>query len=303
MTLVILALDALDTALIEHFDIDSYTLTHHAPMETVAYMRDEPYTPEAWATAATGLHPRDHGVSGSGTSEWSNPLLQLASKFTAHLGEDTRGRLGALVTENTNERVAVGRVSEPSIFDTPNAVVRNWPGITDGSDLQFAWTLMSDAIDGAPRSTFERELFGLCAEQFAWAIEMCNHNVSLAGVHIHTLDAAGHAYCDDEGALEHVYRRVGTFVDHLVEQLGTDDELLILSDHGMTVSFYSDEADGSESGSHSWRAYASSTTGPLPPEIGDLPKWVETNLEPVGRAGSDDPVHIPEQQLRDLGYL
>jgi hypothetical protein len=57
MTLVVLALDALDSALVEDLNVETLKLETAQWMETVAHMRDEPYTPEAWATIATGEHP------------------------------------------------------------------------------------------------------------------------------------------------------------------------------------------------------------------------------------------------------
>ena len=42
---------------------------------------------------------------------------------------------------------------------------------------------------------FERYICGLAAEQFGWVREILDHDITVAGVHIHLLDAAGHAYC------------------------------------------------------------------------------------------------------------
>ena len=55
MTLVVLALDALDSVLVEDFDVDSLRLNTSGKMETVAHMREEPYTPEADLRMATQL--------------------------------------------------------------------------------------------------------------------------------------------------------------------------------------------------------------------------------------------------------
>lgn len=300
MTVLVLALDALDAGLVEHFDLDSFRLDSFGEIETYAHTKDDPYTPEVWATVATGLGPEEHGVTGAGTSEWSNPLLEAASSLTSYLPEQTRGQLGKLVRDKTGERETIGRTDRRTVFDRDDAVVRNWPGVTDGRDLQTAWDLMYGAIRDMPKQEFERRLLCLCAEQFGWAREMLNHDVALAGVHVHALDAAGHAYNDDPESLEHVYRRVGGFVDELVASLGEDDDLLLLSDHGMSVTFLDGDPDD-DPGSHSWRAYASATTDEIPGSVYDVREWIERHASRI--AGETDDVEMPVEQLRELGYI
>lgn len=302
MTLVLLALDALDAGLVEHFDLEAYRLTSSGELGTYAHSKDRPFTPEVWATAATGLGPEDHGVTGAGTSEWDNPVLELASRFTAHLSERQRGRLGRVVRSRTNTRERVGRTQVESVFDRPGAVVRNWPGVTDGRDLQRAWELVHAVRSEVTRSEFERDLLGMTAEQFAWAREMLGHDVSLAGVHVHALDAAGHAYCRDEAALEHVYRRVAGFVEDLVAAMDVGDDLLLLSDHGMNVEFYEVDPD-SNPGNHSWRAYASATTDDLPETVYDVVDWVDRHFEEPSREDRERYADVPVEQLRELGYI
>jgi hypothetical protein len=303
MTKLILAIDALDEALIDRFDIDAYRLENSGPMETIAHMRDQPYTPEAWATAATGLHPNEHGIHGAGTSEWENPVLSVASQLTGHLPETIRGTLGRIVSNLNADTASIGQTEAETIFDGPEAVVRNWPGVTDGADLQRAWELMVAVGETIDKNEFERHLFVLCAEQFAWATEMLNHNVGVAGVHVHTLDAAGHAYSTDETALRRVYERVAEFVDVTRKALGPHDELLLLSDHGMTVSFHSDGADIKSPGSHSWRAFSATTTKSRPRHIDQMVDWVGETSTDSHVLGELDDLSISKDQLRDLGYL
>ncbi|WP_126661928.1 alkaline phosphatase family protein [Haloterrigena salifodinae] len=304
MTVVVLALDALDAGLIDHFDLDSFRLESGGEIETFANTQDVPYTPEVWATVATGLEPSEHGITGGGTSEWQNPALDLASTVTGHLDESTRGTLGKLVRSRTGTRERIGETDRESMFDADDAVVHNWPGVHDGTPLQRAWDLMNAVAEGMPRSEFERELFGLCAQQFGWAREMLAHPVSIAGVHVHTLDAAGHAYADDEAALGRAYERVGEFVQEIVAALGEDDELLVVSDHGMRTEFYPPDA-GEKPASHSWRAYASSTADTYPKSVYDVRRWVEERAAEsgAGASDSDEGIDMPTERLRELGYL
>lgn len=301
MTLLIIALDALDAGLVDHFDLSECNLGSSTKIETFAYSRDSPYTPEVWATVATGLGPEKHGVTGAGTSEWSNPIWEFGSYFSSRLSEQMRGRLGRFVRQTTGEREHIGHTDSPTIFDREGAVVRNWPGVTNGRDLQHAWDLMYAVSQDMPKWEFEWNLLGLCAEQFGWAREMLRHDVRLAGVHVHTLDAAGHAYCRDEAPLRHIYERVGEFVDELHGALSDDDDLLLLSDHGMTVSFYEPDTE-TNPGGHSWRAYASATTDDVPRSVYDVRGWVDEHIDPKGRDDGES-VDLPVEQLRELGYI
>lgn len=300
MTLVVLALDALDAGLVEHFDIEAFRLNSSGGIETFAHTQDTPYTPEVWATVATGLPPEDHGVTGAGTSEWENPVLSALSRVSGRFSESTRGTLGGFVRRHTGERERIGETDADSVFDRDGAVVHNWPGVHDGSYLQRAWDLMNAASDGAPRHEFERDLFGLCAEQFGWAREMLNHPVSLAGVHVHTLDAAGHAYADDEAALRRVYGRVGAFVAGVEAALGPDDDLLLLSDHGMRTAFYPGD-EGEDPAGHSWRAYASTTADDRPTSVFEVREWIEARVTDT-RVEREE-LDMPTERLRELGYL
>lgn len=300
MTLVVLALDALDRGLIEYFDADAFRLESAGGLETFAKTQDDPYTPEVWATVATGLPPEDHGVTGAGTSEWTNPLLSTLSRFTGQLDESTRGSLGKFVRHNTGEREHIGETSRETVFDLDGAVVHNWPGVYEGRYLQRAWDLMNAVADGAPRHEFERDLFGLCAQQFGWVREMLRHPVSVAGVHVHTLDAAGHAYADDEAVLRQMYERVGEFVVDVERALGEEDQLLLLSDHGMRTAFYPED-EGTNPGSHSWRAYASTTADTPPESVYDVREWIETRI--AASTIEQETVELPVERLRELGYL
>ncbi|PCR91572.1 alkaline phosphatase family protein [Natrinema ejinorense] len=307
MTVIVLALDALDAGLVEHFDLEDVRLESSGELETFARTQDLPYTPEVWATVATGLPPADHGVTGGGTSEWDNPVLEGLSRVSGRLDESTRGTLGKVVRSRTGERERIGRTDAESMFDADRAVVHNWPGVDDGRPLQRAWDLMNAVAQGMPRSEFERELFGQCAQQFAWAREMLRHPVSIAGVHVHALDAAGHAYADDEDALRRAYARVGGFVRELADALEEGDDLLVCSDHGMRAAFYPPDA-GENPATHSWRAYASSTTASVPASVFDVREWVEsrarrTRVGGSGPAAGDEAIDLPTDHLRELGYL
>ncbi|SFR49978.1 alkaline phosphatase family protein [Halogeometricum limi] len=297
MALTVFALDALDAALVDRFGLDGLTLETSGELGTYAHTKDVPLTPEVWATVATGLSPDEHGVSGAEVTTWGNPVLELASKFTAALPNSTRKLLGDVARDATGDRDEIGVTDAESVFDLPGAVVRNWPGVTADEDLRNVWDLMSEANDGLGKAPFERRLYGVAAEQFGWAREMLNHDVSLAGVHVHTPDAAGHMYAEDEASLEASYRRVEGFVEEHLAAMGEDDELLLLSDHGMQTAFLGDD----EPGAHSFRAFVASTTDTVPSDVYDVAEWIRAHTHESNEG--DEALNVPEQQLKDLGYI
>lgn len=301
MTVVILGLDALDAGLVDYFDLNSLYLQSHGQMETFAHMQRLPYTPEVWATVATGAHPKKHNITDEGLSTWDNPLINFASRFTGNLPLGLRVKLGSIAREKAGAEYAVGETELETIFDQEGRVVHNWPGVMNGEELADVWHIMFDESDHTD-ADFERKMYGKAAGKFAWAEEMLRHNVTLAGVHIHVLDALGHAYANNEQKLYSSYKWVAEWVDHIYNQLEDDDELVVLSDHGMVTEFYSAEGDdGEDPAVHSWRAYAASTFDSVPESVFDAREWLEPKIEDFDDESEN--LQLPEEQLRQLGYI
>lgn len=305
MTLVVLGLDALDAALVEDFDIDTYRLSTYGEMESVAYMFDDrPHTGEVWPTVATGLHPRDHGITGAGESNWSNPVVNFGSRLIEPLDlqMSTRNKLGDIVEETTGASWELSTVSDPTFFDEPGRVVHNWPGVYRNEELHRVWEIIENGVrsgeNNMPREVYERKVKGIAAEQFGWIREMLNHNLSLVASHIHVLDAFGHAFSDDRENLYRSYKWCQDRVEEILDSMDEEDEMLILSDHGMETTW----TDGiNEHGTHSWRAFSASTTESRPKDVHDVKSWVEANVEDVSAEESE--LNLPEDQLRRLGYI
>lgn len=301
MTIVVLGLDALDAGLVEHFDCDDLRLETHGAMETFSYMREAPYTPEVWPTIATGLHPREHGVTWSGTSEWSNPVVDFLSRFTGRLPGQVRSSLGDVAEEVTGAEYGIGSTDAPTVFDPSDRVVHNWPGVANGREIVKVWKI-PNPDERQTVSGFERDLRGIGVQHFAWAREMLRHDVALAGVHDHTLDMGGHVYARDEDRLRALYKWIADQVAEVVSALGSEDELLVLSDHGMVTDFYSDEGDrDADPGSHSWRAFAATTTDTIPEDVFAVKDWIEARVGTVDPTG--ETIDVPEERLKDLGYM
>lgn len=305
MTLVVLGLDALDAALVEDFDHDTYRLSTHGEMQSVAHMFDDrPHTGEVWPTVATGLHPREHGITGSTESSWSNPLVELGSRLLEPLDlqMSTRNKLGDIVEEATGASWELTTVSEPTLFDEPGRVVHNWPGVYRNEELHRIWEVIEEGVrsgeNNMPREAYERKVKGIAAEQFGWIREMLNHDTSLIASHIHVLDAFGHAFSDDRENMIRSYEWARNRVEEVLDAMDADDEMLILSDHGMETTWTGGQNDH---GTHSWRAFSASTFDTQPEDVHEVRAWVEAHVENV--TADESELHLPEEQLRQLGYI
>lgn len=305
MTLIVMALDALDLGLVEEWNIENFKLNNYRKMETFSYTLEHPHTLEVWPSIATGKHPRDHGITVSSVSDWSNPLVDLASRVP--LPAKVRVKGGSIMNRLGSD-YSISEVNDNTFMDGELRAVHNWPGVSNGHILQELW----DAMDEERKHIFERKVLGKTAEAFSWSKEMLNHNVELVAFHNHSLDAFGHAYTansddkvmepvDGNGGLDELrkmYERVGEFVSDVEDELGENDDILILSDHGMNNKILDDERFGV----HSFRAFASTTLDTnLPESVFDYKEFIEDNIEKTSIDGES--LDMPKEQLRKLGYI
>ena len=297
--LLVLALDALDHEHVRNFDVPALELENHQPIETFSYMKEQPYTLEVWPTVATGLGPEEHGLTGGGTSEWDNPAIDFLSKFTSKLGGNTRDRLGNLAESIAGAEYSIPETDADHVFQGEGRVVHNWPGVFNSKELKRVWDTANPDEGEQTIHGFEREIFGIGAEQFGWTREMLNHDLGLVGCHVHTLDMCGHIYRHDETRYRRVYERVNEWVADLCDHLGENDDLLLLSDHGIHTAWDSSDA---EPGHHSNRAMAATTLDrELFDDVHDVREWIEAAIEDVDV--SQDKMDVPTEQLEDLGYI
>jgi len=298
MTLVVLALDAADDHHAEDFGCENLLLDDHTEMQSVAHRLDHPHTGEAWPSIATGLHPTEHGITGHG--EWDSPILTALSR-TAHrldVSGDIRSKIGDAIKENTDQGWTLQTVDEPTFLDGEYRAVHNWPGVYRNEALHYIWGLFQKVKDGKlSEETFVRESYTEAASKFGWVEEAIEHDVELAATHIHVLDVLGHLHYDDEERYREVYRNVDERVGEVRAALGEDDELLVLSDHGMEATWLDDD----DPGTHSWRAIASTTLDDPPENALEVRDWVEARIEAVDVARTE--ADIPEEHLKELGYI
>lgn len=297
--LLVLALDALDHEHVAHFDVPALELNQSRPVETFSYMKDQPYTLEVWPTVATGLGPAEHGLTGEGTSEWDNPVVDFLSRFTAHLGGNTRDTLGNIAESLTPAEYSIPETDADHVFQDEGRVVHNWPGVHNSAELRRVWDTANPDEGEQTIEGFEREIFGIGAEQFGWLREMLNHDLSLVGCHVHTLDMCGHIYRYDEQRYRRTYEKIEEWVADLRDRLGEDDELLLLSDHGIHTEW---DSSSTEPGRHASRAMAATTMDTeLFDDVHDARDWIEAAIEE--EEFSRQEMDIPTEQLEELGYI
>lgn len=299
MTLVILALDAVDVRHAEDFGADDILLDSHTEMRSVAHRLDHPHTGEAWPSIATGLHPTEHGISGHG--EWDNPILTFLSRAAHRLNVsgDVRDRIGDAIKERTDQEWHLQTVEDPTFLDGEYRAVHNWPGVHRNESLHYIWGLFGGAAkEDMSEETLVREAYTEAASKFGWVREAMTHDVDLVATHVHVVDVLGHLWAEDEEKYREVYETVDEWVGEIRDGLGEDDELLILSDHGMEAAWI---AEDDEPGKHSWRAIASSTVDDPPEHALDVKDWVEDHVQAIERR--ETAADLPEEQLRELGYI
>lgn len=300
MTLVVLGVDALDVALVEHYDVDAFRLGAAGEMETVAYQKDRPHTTQVWPTMATGLHPREHGMGVHRASEWDNPVVELLSAhLTPYLPLSLRARLGNVAESATGAEWNFGTVDAPSVFDGEGRFVHNWPCTHNPGELRKVWHEIGYAEKAdVPQRDFDRAIWTNAAQKFGWVLESLRHEAAVVATQVHVLDSAGHAYATQEDHYRTYYEHCGEYVDRVRDAMGPDDDLLIVSDHGIRTAWL-DDSDVAE---HSWRAFSASTTGDRPTDVMDVHDWIEGNAGAYDPGAGED-LDLPEQTLKDLGYI
>lgn len=304
MTLIVLGVDGLDYGLVDKWDISGYKLSQSKNIETFSYSRDFPKTIEVWPTVATGVDPEEHGIHGKNVSDWNNPVLRKMSNYSHHLPSSVNRKIRSILDSSESFEFGIKETNTETVFDKPGRAVQSWPGVKNSEDLVEVWQ-MTDK--GYSEKEFKREVFSKAAGQIGWVIESMNYDPSLTAAHIHATDILGHVYTNNEteinldgeniDLLKHSYEYMYEFVDEIKDAMDSDDELLILSDHGMRNQALDDD----DFGTHSYRAFAStSLDDPLPDSLFGIKDYIEKN---IGEADEYETMDMPKEQLRDLGYI
>lgn len=324
MTVVVMGIDALDPALVDPARHENLVLDEYAPIETISSASGAPSTHELWPTIITGLPPAEHGLELEDGVAWENPVLSAGSTLADHvLPDGFQSRLGAWLLTNTHVdafRTPATYYAEnglETLFDGRDATAIGVPNYVTDPDVEdrehrlrrqmgALFERDSDAR-GGHRSEDPLRFYELCLEMSMVRLALVRRALrgsryELVFGYTSGLDLVGHVSYDLPALQERAYGELDTFVGELRTDLSTDDELVLVSDHGL------------QDGVHTQEAMVASTSADVVEEIEsvlDVRGAIETELDArdhvpelptVGERSRGDVAEV-ESHLEDLGYM
>jgi predicted AlkP superfamily pyrophosphatase or phosphodiesterase len=323
MTVVVFGIDALDPDVVDPDVHPHLTLAEYSPIETISSSAGEPSTHELWPTIITGLRPEEHGLTLDDGVAWESPVLRMGSKASDYvLPDSVQTQLGALLLNRTSEdafRTPASYYAEQgldTIFDgrngksigIPNYVVD--PGTEDREhqlrrDMGDLFERDPEAKGGHasadPVAFYEQCLEMAMIRTARIRRALRGQQYELVFGYTSGLDLVGHISYDRPVLQEQAYEELNDFVGELRGDLREDDELVLVSDHGLQDGLHTEEA-------------MIASTEPVIVEAAssvlDVRRALEAELDrrdhtPVPRreettVGDSSEV---QEQLEDLGYM
>jgi len=323
MVLVVLGIDALDPKLVHPERHPNLTLSRHDHIETIDSHAGEPSTHELWPTIITGLHPSEHGLELEDGVAWENPVLHYGSAIAdVLLPEALQTKIGAWLLTNTGAdafRVPATYYGEhgiTTVFDdsestaigVPNYVVD--PSVEDREhslrrELGDLFERDTDAVGGHVTSdlaAFYEQCMEMSMVRTARARSaLRSGRYELVFSYTSGLDLIGHVAYDRPEVQMQAYDELNQFVGDALTDLGPDDDLLLVSDHGL------------QDGVHTHEAMVASTDPALVDRIKsvlDVRGAIEWALadgshrtEPTIELEHSDGREEVQERLEDLGYM
>lgn len=265
MTLVVLGIDALDPRIVEPEVHPHLVLNRWETMETIPSIEGTPHTHEMWPTIISGLTPEEHGITldGGGVS-WSNPLLNLGSNIADHILPDRfQTRIGSWFLNNTN----VDTFRKPAsyyqkcgistIFDGVSSKPIGIPNyVTNPNEEDREHVLrrrIGEFMHFDPEAKHSHtarnrsEFYELCMEMVMIRFARTRRAVrsrryELVFGYTSGIDLIGHVAFDSPAMQHRAYQEVNEFVGEVLSDLESEDDLLILSDHGLRNGIHTNEA-------------------------------------------------------------
>jgi predicted AlkP superfamily phosphohydrolase/phosphomutase len=265
VTLVVLGLDALDPDLVDASEYPNLTLAAHRRIDTISTEGGRPSTHELWPTIITGLHPRDHGIRlDSGGVAWSSPLLNIGARVADHILPDpVQSKVGAWMLNNTDTDVFrtpasyYARRDIPTLFDDVESLAIGVPNyVVDPDDDDFEHKLrrrigeymdFDPGVEHSHVADDRHEFYERCLEMVMIRIArvrrgLRSRDYALVFGYTSGIDLIGHVAFDAPALQRRAYEETDTFVGEIRADLGQDDELLIVSDHGLQEGVHTREA-------------------------------------------------------------
>jgi hypothetical protein len=327
MTLVVLGLDALDPDLVDPDEHPNLALDASRAIDTIDSVAGEPSTHELWPTIITGLRPPEHGLELADGVAWGNPLLEFGSDVADRaLPDGFQSRIGAWLLTNTGTdafRTPATYYVEndlPTVFDGRDALAIGVPNyVTDPDSEDREHQLRRNLGDlferdpdavGGHVSSAPREFYEQCLEMLMIRVARTRRGLrsgeyELVFGYTSGLDLVGHVAYEEPRLQERSYEEADAFVGELRADLGADDELLLVSDHGLQDGVHTHEAMVAGT-SDRLVADINSVTGVRAAIEAELDEHDHTPTDPwtgsevSGRGEQSD---VVREQLEDLGYM
>jgi len=322
MVLVVLGIDALDPELVDPGTHPNLVVDSHRSIETLTSSTGEPSTHELWPTIITGLEPAAHGLTLADDGvAWENPLLSLGSDVADYLVPDgLQTKIGAWLLTNTEAdafRTPATYYEEAGIetlFDGVEARAIGVPNyVVDPDDEDREHTLrrgMGDLFERDPEATGGHTsadpylFYEQCMEMAMVRIARVRRGLrgdrhELVFGYTSGLDLIGHVTYDLPDLQMRAYEELDEFVGELRADLDEDDELLLVSDHGL------------QDGVHTHEAMVAGTDGTMVAAIDsvlDVYDAVTAALDRGDHTTTDERAAVTggdevREQLEDLGYI
>lgn len=325
MTLVVFGIDALDPDIVDPDAHPNLVLAEARAIDTIVSDSGEPSTHELWPTIITGLEPAEHGlVLGDDGVAWGNPVLNAGSRIAEYVLPDRlQTRLGAWLLTNTELdafRTPATYYREndlETVFDGRRAAaigIPNYVVDTDREDREHALRQsMGELFERDPNATGGHHsadptaFYNSCLEMAMVRVARCRaalraREYELVFGYTSAMDLVGHIAYQAPGMQAAIYDALDEFVGELRADLGPEDELLLVSDHGL------------QDGVHTTEAMVAATDPAIVEDVAavtDLKAAVDRQLDAVDHRPTGHEFAIDEaadgaavrEQLEDLGYM
>ena len=325
MTVVVFGIDALDPELVDPERQPSLTLDSHSEIETIVSAKGEPSTHELWPTIITGLSPGEHGLQLDDGVAWENPALDIGSSIAdVVLPDSLQTKLGSWILTNTDAdafRTPITYYEEndlSTVFDSYESKAIGIPNYVidpDEEDREHQLRRrMGDLFErdpdatGGHRSSDPEQFYELCMEMSMIRVArlrraLRSRQYELVFGYTSGLDLIGHVSYSRQTLQRHAYNELNEFVGELHSDLREDDELVLISDHGL------------QDGLHTEEAMVASTDEQLVERIDSvldvraaLEQTIDSGSHTVegrsfGKVRDPDQTDRVQKQLEDLGYL
>ena len=264
MTIVVFGVDALDPDLVDPGEHPHLTLDAHLSIETIVSSSGGPSTHELWPTIITGLPPREHGLVLDDGVTWENPIIAAASSFADYILTDSlRTRLGGWLLTNSDAdafRTPASYYADngiETVFDSCKATAIGIPNYVvdpDTEDREHQLRRhMGDLFErdseakGGHRSADPVAFYEQCMEMAMIRIArvrraLRERKYELVFGYTSGLDLIGHVSHSRPELQQRAYDELNEFVGELRSDLNEDDELVVVSDHGLQEGLHTEEA-------------------------------------------------------------